>query len=94
MSATPRSRAEVIYQGTVQGVGFRYTARRLAQNRALDGYVKNLPDGTVLLVAEGARSEILAFLDDVADTMRGYIREADVRWSPPVGEPAGFQIRF
>ena len=44
---------EVYYQGRVQGVGFRYAVRSLARRFAVDGFVRNLSDGRVELVAEG-----------------------------------------
>ena len=49
------ARARVIYRGTVQGVGFRYTVRRLAGDGSAAGFVRNQADGTVELVAEAAR---------------------------------------
>jgi acylphosphatase len=39
--------------GMVQGVGFRYSTLRQAQRLGLQGYVRNLPDGSVEVVAEG-----------------------------------------
>ena len=45
----------VIFNGEVQGVGFRATAKRLADQLQLTGYVKNLPDGSVELVAQGKK---------------------------------------
>jgi acylphosphatase len=46
-------RRTVFYSGLVQGVGFRYTTQRIAQQHAFAGFVRNLPDGRVQLVAEG-----------------------------------------
>ena len=48
---------EVTYRGRVQGVGFRYTARTVAAGYAVQGFVRNLPDGGVQLVVEGAADE-------------------------------------
>ena len=44
---------EVVFKGRVQGVGFRYTARDMALELGVTGWVKNCPDGSVRLVAEG-----------------------------------------
>jgi acylphosphatase len=63
----------VIYSGRVQGVGFRYTTRQLAQRHPVAGHVRNLPDGTVEVVAEGPREQVEAFLAAVEATMEGYI---------------------
>ena len=48
-----KKRIHVYYEGRVQGVGFRFTSEYVAQQLKLTGWVKNLPDGRVELVAEG-----------------------------------------
>ena len=83
----------VIYSGQVQGVGFRYTARRVAQGFAIAGYVRNLPNGDVELVAEGPADQVNAFLAAVARSMAGYIQSSTVREESP-GSYQGFEIRF
>ena len=87
-------RARVIYRGTVQGVGFRFTTRRLAGRFPVAGYVRNLPEGTVELVAEGERPEVEAFLGSVLEAMGGYIAASDVEWLGGAGDLVGFEIRF
>ncbi len=82
----------VYYSGHVQGVGFRYTAQRLAQDRPVAGYVRNLPGGDVELLAEGPPAEVEAFLDAVARRMADYIEQTTVRDETPAGHQ-GFQIR-
>ena len=52
----------VYYSGRVQGVGFRYTAQGLAADYTVAGYVRNLPNGDVELVAEGPADQVDAFL--------------------------------
>ena len=49
-----RRRLTVFYSGQVQGVGFRYTAKTVATGFEITGTIRNLPDGRVELVAEGA----------------------------------------
>ena len=59
-------RAHAFFSGTVQGVGFRYTASGFARELHLTGWVKNLSDGRVEMVAEGpqkAIEELLARLE-------------------------------
>jgi acylphosphatase len=68
----------VTYSGSVQGVGFRYTTRRLAHGFPVAGFVRNLPDGDVEIVAEGEASDVEAFLAAVARRMQGYIAKAEV----------------
>ena len=75
----------VTYSGTVQGVGFRYTARRIAQGYDVAGYVRNLPDGTVELVAEGEPGEVERFLGAVASRMGDYIHGRTVHDETPGG---------
>ena len=89
-----RTRKHVYYSGTVQGVGFRYTARRLARGRGVTGFVRNLADGRVELAAEGEESVVGGFLADVADAFADTIREAEAVTEPPTGEDAGFVVSF
>jgi acylphosphatase len=63
----------VHYHGQVQGVGFRYTTWNVAKHSAVVGYVKNLPDGDVELVAEGEAADVDRFLRAVAERMAEYI---------------------
>jgi len=85
-------RKRVYYSGTVQGVGFRYTARSLARGRGVTGFVKNLSDGRVELVAEGEAGEVEGLLAEVEEAMGGYVSAADVRDEPPTGEFRGFGV--
>jgi acylphosphatase len=55
----------VLYAGAVQGVGFRYTTRSLAQGFAVAGFVRNLEGGQVELEAEGDAAEIDRFLEAI-----------------------------
>lgn len=83
----------MIYNGRVQGVGFRVTVHAIAARHPVVGFVRNLPDGAVELVAEGADSAVDAFLNAVAGRFSGYVTRADVHLAEP-GEPlAGFTIR-
>ena len=75
----------ILYTGRVQGVGFRYTATSVAQTFAVAGFVRNLSDGRVELVAEGEAGEVDRFLAGVADRMAGYIDEQTVHDVAPQG---------
>lgn len=88
-----RSRMQVFYTGRVQGVGFRYTARQVASGFEVTGWVRNLPDGRVELVAEGNRDELEAFREAIQDSGVGpCIRHASVTWSEAQGNLGGFEI--
>ena len=68
-------RTTIHYRGRVQGVGFRATTRMIAEGFAVTGYVRNLPDGRVELVAQGESREVAAFLDAVQDRLGRYIHD-------------------
>jgi len=85
-------RRTVYYSGRVQGVGFRYETRFLAQQFEVTGYVQNLDDGRVLLVAEGAKDEIERFLERIAESMSRHIRNVAQSSSSATGEFNEFRI--
>ncbi len=85
-------RCRVLYRGTVQGVGFRWRTMDAARGIAVTGYVKNLPDGRVELVAEGARDEVERLLDAVRARMGELIEGEDVAWARASGEFRGFGV--
>lgn len=87
-------RRQAFYSGHVQGVGFRETTRRLAAGFEVTGFVRNLPDGRVELVAEGSPTELHKFLAAIAERMEGRIRQVAVDPRPGLGEFDGFSIRY
>jgi acylphosphatase len=87
-------RREVYYSGRVQGVGFRYTARSIARQFAVAGYVKNLSDGRVQLVVEGRAEEIRGLLREIQTEMGRYIRDVQETSSRATGGFSGFDVRF
>jgi acylphosphatase len=77
----------------VQGVGFRYTVKSLSAGFEVTGCVRNLPDGRVELVAEGAREELVAFQRAVQDSEVGpFVKHEQVAWEPATGGFRGFEI--
>jgi acylphosphatase len=90
-----RKRAHVFYSGRVQGVGFRYSAREVACGFEVTGFIRNLHDGRVEMVAEGDEEEVKSFLDAMrASHLGSCIRGADVRWVEATTEFNGFNITF
>jgi acylphosphatase len=87
-------RCEVYYSGRVQGVGFRYTARRIAAHYRVTGFVKNLADGRVHLVAEGPEEELAGLLASIRDTMERYLVNVQATWAPATGRFSAFEIQF
>lgn len=76
-----RSKARIIVTGVVQGVGYRYYAITRARRYGLTGYAKNLPNGTVEVVAEGE-----------AGLIRDYI--GDLQVGPPSARVAGVEVTW
>ena len=82
----------VLFQGYVQGVGFRYATHGLAQRFAVAGYVRNLADGRVELVAEGAPTEVDKFVNAVSRQMSEHIESRQEHDEPAQGLTT-FEIR-
>ena len=88
-----RRRMQVFYSGRVQGVGFRYQAREVAAGYLVTGFVRNLADGRVELVAEGEEPELKEFREAVRQSgLNGFIRDEVVTWADASGEFRGFGI--
>jgi acylphosphatase len=81
------------YSGHVQGVGFRYTVRQIAEGFDVRGFVRNLADGRVELVVEGAAAELDRFMAAIAERMGDYIQNVAVDIRDAIGEFTGFEIR-
>lgn len=77
----------------VQGVGFRYTARRIAARYDVTGYVQNRPDGSVLLLTEGRPAELDRFLGAVQAALGEYIEDVEVAVHPATDQFQVFDIR-
>ncbi|MDD4202373.1 MAG: acylphosphatase [Candidatus Omnitrophica bacterium] len=88
-----RKSYHIKYKGIVQGVGFRYTARNVAKSLKLDGWVKNMPDGSVEVMIEGEDKDITEFNQRLQDKMQGYIRNTQINEVPSSGTMKGFEIK-
>jgi acylphosphatase len=88
-----RRRLTVFYSGRVQGVGFRYTVKTVASGFEVRGIVRNLPDGRVELIAEGASEELAAFREAIRGAgLAGFIRDEQIDWAEANNEFSGFEI--
>lgn len=84
---------QVFYEGRVQGVGFRYSARRVASGFDIAGYVRNLPDGRVELVASGEPREVDDFLQALRESeLAGHIVREEAADIPRPAGLKGFSI--
>lgn len=86
-------RYEILFTGRVQGVGFRATTKHIANQFAVTGWVRNEPDGSVRLVAEGERAELDRFLAEISMKLGRNIINAARDDQPARGEFAHFEIR-
>jgi len=84
---------QIFYSGRVQGVGFRYTVKKVVSGFEVCGLVRNLPDGRVELVAEGAKDELSAFRQAIRDSgLEAFIQNEEVVWAEPANTFRGFEI--
>ena len=86
-------RLEAYFTGTVQGVGFRYTAQQVAAGYDVMGSVRNIVDGRVELMLEGEQEEIEAYLKELEAThLHDRIKEREFKWMEPKRDLKGFRI--
>lgn len=88
-------RLEALVHGRVQGVSFRFYTQRRAAQLGLTGYVRNRWDGTVQVVAEGARAELenlLAFLR--VGPRSALVTKVNTRWPAPTNDFDRFEVRY
>ena len=72
-------RVSMIVSGRVQGVGFRYFVQDIAEDMRITGWVRNLPDGTVEIDAEGKADILETFIRTISDTRQGFIQVRNVQ---------------
>lgn len=85
--------AEIIVSGHVQGVGFRFFCHRLASSLNIKGWVKNNYDGSVVVRAEGDRSQIEEMIGSLKVGPRAaVVKDIKVRWLPFSGAFKDFEI--
>jgi len=90
-----KKRVHVFYSGRVQGVGFRVTTEETAQRFGVLGWVKNLRDGRVELLAEAAEPALEQFLEAIqTGAMKNFIAQAEISWSAATDSFEEFEIRY
>jgi acylphosphatase len=88
-------RRQVSVTGRVQGVGFRYFARSAAGRIGVEGFVRNMPDGSVQAEVQGRPEEVDQFLDAVRQGPPGSrVDQVSVTELPAEEGKEGFEIRF
>jgi len=88
-----QSRIHVFYSGSVQGVGFRFTAVDIARKLGVNGWVRNLSDGRVEIIAEAGRDKLNEFADNIKGYFKEYISDIDLKKEPATGEFNSFSIK-
>ncbi|MEP6777969.1 MAG: acylphosphatase [Chthoniobacterales bacterium] len=85
---------QVFYEGSVQGVGFRYSVKQIAKGFDVTGSVRNLRDGRVELIAQGIEDEVRAFLTAIAESeLRAHIKKQTELPAENVPSTRGFELR-
>lgn len=83
-----------IARGSVQGVGFRATTRRIASEMKIKGSVKNKPDGTVEIYAQGTKSQIDNFCKVMNNHWQDYMEPLTPDVLKGLNPYDGFEVRF
>ena len=83
-----------VVQGRVQGVGYRYFVTQEAARLGLRGWVRNLPNGAVEIVAEGPRPALDTFLTALKRGPAGArVANVDLQWEEASAAMQGFSVR-
>jgi len=89
-----KKQVHLFYSGRVQGVGFRFTARDTARDLGVTGWVKNLSNGQVEVVAEAEEKALEDFLARINQYFSRYIQDTNIEWQAATGELNSFSIEF
>ena len=89
-----QSAKHIFFVGRVQGVGFRFTAYHIANRYKLTGFVRNSPDGTVEMLAQGPDANIDNCIRETKDSFPGYVRETRIEEIPIDPQYMDFKITF
>ncbi|MEO5753636.1 MAG: acylphosphatase [Chthoniobacterales bacterium] len=85
---------QIFFEGYVQGVGFRWSVKRIATGFEVVGWVRNLADGRVELQVSGEETEVRPFVEAIGQSgLRAHIREQTEAVLPQPPRTRGFEIR-
>jgi len=89
------ARVHLLISGLVQGVFFRSNTRRVASELGLKGWVRNLPDGRVEVVAEGRKPALDRLIEFCRKGPEGArVENIQIEWERPKNEFETFDVRF
>jgi acylphosphatase len=84
-----------VVHGDVQGVGFRWFIMRTARQLELHGWVRNRPDGSVELTAEGSRTDLESLLQAAGQgPSHAHVTNLETDWSPATGGLDAFDLTY
>ncbi|MEM8641172.1 MAG: acylphosphatase [Cyanobacteria bacterium P01_G01_bin.54] len=93
-SSTDLIQAHVLITGRVQGVGYRFSTATKAKSLALQGWVRNLPDGRVEAVFEGAKWQVERMINwCYTGPSAAVVRDIETRYERIQGLD-GFEVRY
>lgn len=85
----------IVVIGLVQGVGFRYFTFKKARELEVKGFVKNLPDGTVEIEAEGERGQLESLIQILKVGPRSaVVNDLHISWDAREGKYQDFRIKY
>ena len=97
VATSPATRERLVAEvsGHVQSVGFRYFVRQAARRLGLVGWVRNDPEGTVSIAAEGSRARLEQFLEALREgPPSAEVEEVEARWEPATGRFKTFSVEY
>ncbi len=87
--------AKITISGEVQGVSYRYFAKRSAEKLGVNGYVKNLANGDVEAFVEGEKDEIESFIESLREgPSSSQVENINVEWLETSGMFKDFRIEY
>lgn len=87
-----RAAREIRITGMVQGVGFRWTAKRIADRVGVDGWVRNNPDGSVSMALEGTDALMNEFMEHLGEAMGSHMAGVVSKDVKPGKNRDGFDV--
>ena len=89
-----KKRIHAYFSGKVQGVGFRFTVLRIAEDLKICGWVKNSVNLRVEILAEAEEGDLREFLTQIQEHFTRHILDVDLDWLDSTNEFQDFGVKF